>query len=223
MNNLKLLIKFPTRNRPDKFFNVLDKYYHFIRSSNYEFIISCDVDDESMNNDEVKNKLNTYENLSYYYCDNKSKIEAVNNNLNGKDFDILLLASDDMIPVTEGYDVFIKKIYTENLNNDTDYVLWLNDGFQGENLNTLSIMGKKFYDRFGYIYHPDYKSLFADTEFTEIIRRTGRYVYLNKVLIKHMQYSIINEDPDELYVTNNKFYNYDLEIFKQRQLKNFDL
>jgi hypothetical protein len=176
-----------------------------------------------MNNDKVKARLDGYENLSYYFCNNKSKIEAVNNNLENKDFDILLLASDDMIPVVDGYDVFIKKAYYENLNNDTDYVLWLDDGFQGRNLNTLSIMGKKFYDRYGYIYHPDYKSLFADTEFTEIIHRTRRYIYLNKVLIKHMQYSIINEDPDDLYIINNKFYNYDLEIFKKRQIKNFDL
>jgi len=223
MNDLKLLIKFPTRSRPDKFFDVLDRYYHFLRGSNYEFVVSCDIDDTSMNNDKVRKQLDTYENLSYYFCNNKSKIEAVNNNLDGKKFDILLLASDDMIPIVEGYDVLIKKIYSENLNGDTDYVLWLNDGFQGRNLNTLSIMGKKFYNRFGYIYHPDYKSLFADTEFTEIIQQTGRYVYLNKVLIKHMQYSIINEEPDDLYIVNDKFYNYDLKIFKQRQQKNFDI
>lgn len=222
-NSLKLLIKFPTRNRPDKFFNVLDRYYHLLRGGNYEFVISCDIDDKSMNNNTVISRLKSYENLEYYFDNNKSKIEAVNNNIKDKNFDVLLLASDDMLPVVEGYDVFIRDVYSNYKEGSTDFVLWLNDGFQGKNLNTLSIMGKQFYDRFNYIYHPDYKSLFCDTEFTHVITQTGKFVYMDKVLIKHIQYSIINEEPDSLYITNNKYYEQDLETFQRRMNINFDL
>ena len=52
--NLKLLIKFPTRGRPDKFFAVLDQYIK--KANNLEkiaFLISCDADDASMNNSKI--------------------------------------------------------------------------------------------------------------------------------------------------------------------------
>ena len=59
---MKILIKFPTRNRKNKFFEVLQKYYDFATDlSKIEFLITLDDDDETMNNDEVINKLKSYE------------------------------------------------------------------------------------------------------------------------------------------------------------------
>ena len=223
MKSLKLLIKFPTRSRPEKFFEVLDAYYTLMITNNFEFIVSCDIDDNTMNNDTIKNRLNNYPNLKYYFSNNKSKIEAINNNLQNVEFDVLLLASDDMVPIVYGYDAYIINTFKNKLNYNTDYVLWFNDGFQGNNLNTLSIIGKKFYDRFGYIYNPEYKSLFCDLEFTQVLRKTGRFIYFDDIVIKHKQYSIINEEPDNLYIENNKFYDYDLQIFNKRQSLNFNL
>lgn len=215
MKNLKLLIKFPTRNRKDKFFKILDQYYLLLRDNNYQFIISCDIDDLSMNNDIVKNKLSEYPNLKIYYENNKSKIEAVNNNLEEEDFDILLLASDDMLPIQSGYDKIIKE-NMEKFFPDTDGVLWFNDGFQKNNLNTLCVLGKKYYDRFNYIYHPDYKSLYCDLEFTLVSKELNKVKYFDDVIIKHIQYSIMNELPDELYIRNDNLQNIDKITFDKR-------
>jgi hypothetical protein len=181
MKDYKLLIKFPTRSRPEKFFNILDEYYKLLKNPNYEFVVSCDIDDLSMNNDVVKQKLDTYSNLKYYFDDNKSKIQAVNNNLSDKNFDIVLLASDDMLPIVEGYDEIIRQRMEENF-PDTDGVLWFNDGFQGRNLNTLSILGKKYYDRFNYLYHPAYRSLYPDTEFTIVSQQLNKAKYFESNL-----------------------------------------
>lgn len=222
MNNSKLLIKFPTRSRPDKFFKVLDLYYHLLESNNYEFVISCDVDDITMNNNEVKNKLAEYENLSVNYNHNNCKVQAINSDLEGKQFDILLLASDDMIPEVRGYDAIIKDIFN-NVFPDRDGVLWLDDGFQGNNLNTLSIMGYNYYKRFNYIYHPDYKSLYCDTEFTIVSQTLNKTYYFNQCLIRHCQYSIINDTPDQLYVRNDNLQHEDLQTFNKRRNINFNL
>jgi hypothetical protein len=222
MNNLKLLIKFPTRSRPDKFFKVLDLYYHLLESNNYEFVISCDVDDITMNNNEVKNKLSEYENLSVSYKPNNCKVQAINSDLENKKFDILLLASDDMIPEVRGYDVIIKEKFN-NVFPDSDGVLWLDDGFQGNNLNTLSIIGYNYYKRFNYIYHPDYKSLYCDTEFTIVSQMLNKVHYFNKCLIRHCQYSIIKDSPDDLYVRNDKLQHEDLQTFNKRRIINFNL
>ena len=155
---MNLLIKFPTRSRPSKFFEVLDLYYKMLTNINKTmFVISCDADDASMNNPQVIGKLNSYKNLSYKFGNNKSKIQAVNADMPESGWDIVLLASDDMIPQIQGYDEIIRESMT-NIYPDTDGVLWFFDGYRRD-LNTLSIMGKKYYDRFGYIYHPAYFSL----------------------------------------------------------------
>lgn len=222
MNNLKLLIKFPTRSRPEKFFSALEKYRTFQATDNVQYVISCDIDDTTMNNKNVINKLKTYKDLHFYFSENSSKVQACNANLNNINFDIVLLASDDMIPVVYGYDVYIKK-YMESLYPDTDGVLWFNDGFQGKNLNTLSILGKKYYDRFGYIYNPEYKSLYCDQEFTQVSLMLKKTTYFNTCIIKHEQYSIINKDPDELYIKNDALQSIDLEVYKKRASCNFSL
>lgn len=222
MNNLKLLIKFPTRSRPQKFFSVLEKYRTFQATDNVQYVVSCDIDDTTMNNKNVINKLKTYKDLHFYFSENSSKVQACNANLNNMNFDIVLLASDDMIPVVYGYDVYIKK-YMESLYPDTDGVLWFNDGFQGKNLNTLSILGKKYYDRFGYIYNPEYKSLYCDQEFTQVSLMLKKTTYFETCIIKHEQYSIINKDPDELYIKNDALQSIDLEVYKKRASCNFSL
>jgi len=222
MNNLKLLIKFPTRNRPEKFFKMLDKYYLYLRDINFEFVVSCDIDDSTMNNDNAKSKLDSYPNLKYYFGKNKSKVEAINADIDDStEFDILLLASDDMEPITPGYDVIIKNKMIEYF-PDTDGVLWFNDGFQQDNLNTLVIIGKKYYKRFGYVYHPAYRSLYCDTEFTIVSRRLNKVKYFDTVLIKHIQYSIIKEEPDELYIRNDGLESIDRAILNERIQNNFN-
>ena len=160
---MKLLIKLPTRNRPVKFLKILKLYHSLLDDKNTKFIVSCDNDDETMNNDGIKAYISelTDINVELCYGDNKSKIEAVNNDIYGVDFDIVLLASDDMVPVVKGFDTIIKNKMNETY-PDTDGVLWFNDGHQGKKLNTLCILGKKYYDRFGYIYNPDYKSVYCD-------------------------------------------------------------
>ncbi len=58
MDTYSLLIKFPSRNRPHKFFNTLIKYIEYLDSpENTHFIISIDDDDITMNNSEVKNVI----------------------------------------------------------------------------------------------------------------------------------------------------------------------
>lgn len=220
MKNLKLLIKFPTRNRPDKFFKMLDLYYLYMRTNNFKFIVSCDTDDHTMNNSEVMKRLDSYPNLDYFFGENKSKIEAINNNLEDVDFDILLLASDDMQPVKPGYDLTIKNNMEEHF-PDMDGVLWFNDGFQKSNLNTLVIIGKQYYDRFKYIYHPSYKSLYCDTEFTYVSKMLKKVKYFDEILIKHVQYSIVNEIPDDLYIRNDNLAGPDQKNFEHRLKNNF--
>lgn len=182
-----------------------------------------DKDDPEMNNSEVVEKLKSYKlDISWYYGDSKTKIEAVNKDMDKSgEWDILLLASDDMIPIEKGYDDIIRNHMKEHF-PDTDGVLWYNDGYT-KILNTLSIMGRKYYERFNYIYYPEYKSLWCDNEYQEVFIKLNKYCHFERVIIKHEHPSWTKEGEDSLLKTNNKYDNHDKKLFFTRKSNNFNL
>lgn len=219
---MQLVIKFPTRNRPEKFLSVLSTYIRFLDDKTTKIIVTADNDDLSMNNDYMKEVISTFKNVEIHFGDNRSKIEAVNADLSNVDFDIVLLASDDMIPVKRGYDTIIKNKMTE-LYPDTDGILWFNDGFKGNSLNTLCILGKKYYDRFGYIYYPEYKSCWCDNEFMEVGNMLKKQTYIDEVIIRHEHPDWGFGQMDMIHQLNYNNLSYDLTLYNQRKLKNFDI
>jgi hypothetical protein len=222
---MKLLVKFPTRGRKDKFFSTLNLYYEYCEDiDNTEFLISIDSDDNEMNNEEVVNRINSYKNIKVVIGNSLSKIDAVNRDLNGfeKEWDILLLASDDMIPQVKGYDKIIKDNMLFNY-PDTDGILWFNDGFQGNRLNTLCILGKKYYKRFNYIYNPEYRSCWSDNEFMVVGNLLKRQSYIDQVIIKHEHPDWGYGKNDFVHQKNVSDFNYDYNIYKIRESNNFGL
>lgn len=227
MNKYKLLIKFPIRERKEKFLSTLDKYCSLLEDKeNTFFLITIDEDDEVMNNDELLDYLeDKYDNIEIFIGNSKSKIEAVNADIKDTEWiwDIVILASDDMIPQVKGYDNIIRdnmeKYYT-----DTDGVLWFFDGNR-KDLNTLCILGRKYYDRFGYIYHPGYKSFYCDDEFTQVANRLKKQTFINQCIIKHEHPDIpqYRDKMDELYKVNSKFYPHDAKFFQLRKKNNFGM
>jgi len=223
----RILIQFPTRQRPEKFIQVAKKYIDLLSDKdNWIMNISCDEDDFTMNNvPMIKRifKLAPEDKVVLNFNANKNKIQAVNANISDFDFDIVLLASDDMIPKERGYDNIIRKHF-ETYFPDFDGVVHYDDGHQHDKLNTLSILGKSYFDKFGYIYHPSYISLWADNEFDEISRTLGKHRYIEQVIIKHehpgTNMNVINDD---LYIKNNAFELADRTNYNQRKAMNFNL
>lgn len=218
---MKLLIKFPTRNRPNKFFKALDTYVNYLDDPTTQIIVSCDNNDPTMTEAYVKEVVEQYNNVKMCYGDSKTKIEAVNADLKDVEFDILLLASDDMIPKVKGYDTIIKNKMKEHY-PDTDGVLWFNDGHKGNELNTLCILGKKYYDRFGYIYHPDYVSVWCDNEFMDVAKLLGRQTYFDEVIIEHQHPDWGYGQQDVIHSINQRYEAQDKQLYTTRKLNNFN-
>lgn len=214
---MKILIKYPTRKRPDKFIPAFDLYYKMLSGKHdFQFMVSMDNDDVSMKNDKILKFLDL-PHVSYNYSNNKTKVQAVNADMSNLYFDILLLASDDMLPLAKDYD----DIIIQNMLRFfplLDGCLHFNDGFKPQ-LNTLSIMGVNLYKHFGYIYHPDYISLWCDNEYQEVTERANKAVYINETIIKHewTNYTGI----DELHKHNEQFYLKDKQTFEKRKALNF--
>lgn len=222
MNNL--LIKLPTRNRPEKLKKQMDLYRRFLlrRGTNIRFLLSLDTDDATMNTPEIRDWLDSQPDLEYYYGNSKTKIEACNADIDRTDFnwDVMMLLSDDMIPKRKGYDRWILDAMQDYF-PDTDGVLHYNDGKQGPRLNTLPILGRKYYDRFGYVYHPDYKSVYADNEFTIVSRNLGKDVYFDIVLFHH---EWIDGGVDDLYIRNEspELYEHDYNVLVRHFIRGGD-
>ena len=219
---MNILCKFPSRSRPEKFKEVFLLYRDMASGKhNITFVLSFDEDDATMNNDEMKKWLSEQgSGIHYFYGNSTTKISAVNADMDrGWDFDILLLASDDMIPVKRGYDDTIVKDLIA-FAPDLDGVVHYNDGLRGDKLNTLCIMGKPYYDRFGYIYHPSYISVFADNEFTEVSQANGKAHYVDKVIIQHRW---MEQGKDVLYQRNESplLYQKDHMVYSLRKSRGF--
>jgi hypothetical protein len=215
---LRLLIKFPSRGRPSKLLEVVKKYIDYACYVE-EMVISLDTDDETVTPEFLEALRSIHPAIQVVIGTSESKIHAVNRDIPDPDtWDIVLLASDDMIPQIKGYDQIIRermKIHYP----DTDGVLFFNDGYRGKELNTLCILGSKYYRRFGYIYYPEYKSFWCDNEFTEVADKLRKQTYIEDVIIKH-ENPIYLDYPnmiDSVYIRNLTFHYHDLDIYNKRR------
>jgi hypothetical protein len=218
---MKLLIKFPTRDRPQKSVETLKKYIELANDlSTIKIIVSIDEDDKTLN----KSMFKIHNCVEVISGPSLGKIGAINRDMpDPSTFDIVLLASDDMIPIVKGYDNIIRNKMKQHF-PDTDGVLWFNDGYTGFRLNTLVICGSKYYSRFGYLYCPDYKSLFCDNEFMEVATRLGRQIYFDQVIIKHEHPANTRYVRDDaLYNSNYKYWNTDKNIYERRKFRDYDV
>jgi len=225
---MRILLKCPTRSRPKQVVNVLKRYIELAnRKDLLGICVSCDNDDSTMNNGAVRSELmNVLEPVAWkamLFGDNKTKIEAANADMQNIpwEWDIVMLISDDMSPQVQGYDEVIRS-YMLSRFSDTDGIVWVNDGTQGRNLNTLSILGRRMYHRFGYIYHPSYKSLFCDTEFTDYCTPENS-VYIPYCLIRHEHPGTgFPERGDALYAKNQSYWSQDMYNYISRKTYAYD-
>ncbi len=178
---MKILFKYASRSRPQRFFEGLESIVNNVASDNYLVLVSADKNDATMFNPEVTARLSQYKNVEIIYGSSVSKIDAINRDLKSyTDWDILVNFSDDMIFTAKSFDENIRT-NMQNIFPSTDGVLHYWDENNGNRLMTMSIMGKKYFDRFGYIYHPSYVSLWSDNEAQTVAKLLGKYRFIQKV------------------------------------------
>jgi len=215
---MKILVKFPCRSRPDKFKNTFSRYIDLAKDlENLNFVFTFDEDDASMNSEDIRNFLSPYSRISEInYGKSQNKIEAINADLDNKVFDILLLASDDLVPQVKDYDEIIINHMIENF-PDTDGSLQYYSAMWADTLDIMCILGYKYYKRFNYIYHPAYKGLFCDNEFTEVKKMLNKNKFYPIHLFDH------NFASDDISWRSNKFQHDDFRVYESRKLLNFDI
>lgn len=226
MNESVILFKYTSRSRPENFERGLKSIIDNLSQPDKAVIlVSLDKDDA---------RLPEYEELVKKYFDkttirvftgiSANKISAINRDLNSVkiDWDILVNMSDDMVFSSYGFDDIIRiSFYKEDL------FLHFNDGYQKDNVSTMSIMDRKYYDQFKYIYHPDYKSVWCDVEATDVAFALGCYKYMGDSLqiFEHLHPALGKAQYDEQYRASENLdvWGEDLKTIISRKLKGYGL
>lgn len=223
----KIVYKYTSRSRPNNFFRGLKSIRDNSIDDNYEVICSFDLDDETMNDDTVKLIMLNFGNLKWFFGESKSKIDAINRDLDKlpDDWDILVNMSDDMVFTKRGFDNIIREAFENNF-PDGDGFIHFHDGCQNR-LATMSIIDRKHFERTGcVIYHPDYISVFCDNEVQEVAKILGRYKYMGDDvrIFEHRHPLHMKGVPmDKQYIFTEGFYQIDQQTYYRRKQINFGL
>ena len=162
---MKLSIIHPSRSRPYKSVDTVDKWLNSASfDTDLELIVSLDEDDTTI----PQYKQSYYSDATFLINKNRSCVDAINNAAKKATGDILIVVSDDTDCPPE-WDLALRK----EVEGKSDWILKTKDGIQNW-IITAPIMDRAYYNRTGYIYHPDFEHQFCDTYMTCLADITGR-------------------------------------------------
>jgi hypothetical protein len=218
---MRILFKYTSRSRRSNFLRGYDSILNKIANrEDYHILISVDKDDQSMFPLPVLDGNHTF-----VVGRSKNKIDAINRDINEFDYDwdILINMSDDMIFTKKGFDDIIRAEFYNDFNQYVHY----NDGNQKCNVCTMHIVGRNYYDRFKYIYHPDYISLWCDVENDIVAKQLGCYKYMgdNLKLFRHLHpaWGLAPQDALSIKTEDRALWIADEITFNKRKRINFGL
>lgn len=190
---MKISLLHPSRSRPAKSWQTVNDWVNRA-GCEIEVIVSLDTDDPT---------LPEYEKLygqrfKVIVNKNRSAVDAMNQAAQHSTGDLIVAGSDDFA-CPRNWALILQK----HCKNWKDFVLKVNDGVQ-EYIVTLPIMDRTYYNRFGYIYHPDYLHMFCDTEITHVADVLRRLQFRNDILFRHNHKK---EGDDALYRRNDATWN----------------
>jgi glycosyltransferase involved in cell wall biosynthesis len=172
---MKISLIHPSRSRPEKSCKTIDNWI-LSAKNDVEVILSNDNDDP----------------LAWRYTtayteriisNNRSCVDAINNAAKIATGDIIVVVSDDT-DCFPGWDTALLK----EVEGKTDWILKTDDGIQPY-IITMPCMDRAYYNRTGYIYHPDFLHMFCDTYMTCVADITGMKITSN-LMFKHLNDTI---------------------------------
>ncbi len=213
----RLLVRVPTRGRPAQALRTLAAYRQ-MAGIPITIEVVLDEDDLTMLAADVLQRLLAL-GCVVTVGPHRSKVEACNAG-RVRDWDVLVLGSDDMVPVVDGY---AKRIVEEMERHfpHLDGALHLFDGYADEYV-TLPVLGRRLYDQFSYVYEPGYRSLWCDREMTEVLRGMGRLARVHRealsdVLVEHQHPAAGKAPFDSTYAKNEAVLAEDFEYYEARR------
>ncbi len=205
----------PSRSRPDKSIkNALD-WHEKSGVRDVDLIVSLD------NSDPMLNKyIERYEDGRYngdyriIFYDNNSVVQATNKACEWAKGDILIYLSDDFSAPENWGQLVLKEFegVTEPM------LIKVDDCLQAFHVPvlTIPIMNRALYEKLGYFWHPEYKSMFCDTDLYETVNRIGALKKCPHLKFPHEHHSIGRAENDETYRQSERNWEQGQTVFNKR-------
>lgn len=200
---------YPSRGRPEMAKKTALKW---ISRSVYpfEYIISIDQSDIR------KSEYDSMPGDKLLCFPNKNAVQAINVAAKRCKGDIIVVISDDFDCPERWDELLVKEVEGKK-----DWILKTQDGIQNWMI-TLPIMDRAYYERFGYVYHPDYEHMFCDTHMTCVADLLGRKL-TSSLLFKHNHYKLLRMPADETSKKADETWNSGEETILNFARNNFGL
>jgi hypothetical protein len=150
---------------------------------------------------------------------NRSIVDAMNRAATASRGDVLVGISDDF-GCPEAWDEALGRVVADDL----DVAVHVHDGLAGRIL-TLPILGRRLWERLGFVYHPDYFSMYADDDLTDVTRALGKLVDARHLVFPHRHCSEGHAPDDPTYRRQNsgRAYRIGRRVYRRRQATRFGL
>lgn len=214
MESRVILYNFASRSRPRRFQQTMDNIARMSAGSAHIFAVKLDHDDPLLT------RYPDYR--SAFIGHSVSKVHAINRDIPTTGWDILVNISDDIRFTARGFDNIIR----QHCGPD-DFVLFP-EPFASRKENTvegiisvMSVIGRAYYERDGYVYHPSYKRTHCDDEATNVAKIRGRYKEVMEDIFYHEHPHAGYKVNDPLYRLQRKTWAADAENYRQRRERGF--
>lgn len=205
----------PSRGRPEKSFSNSNDWINRAGCA-VELIVSIDLSDPLR---EAYTSL--YENDLVVLGENDSVVQATNRAATWAKGDILLYLSDDF-KCFDNWGVAVQKEF-EGVSRPL--LLKVDDCLQKFQVPvlTIPIMNRHLYERLGYFWHPEYKSMWVDCDLYETVRKLGAMKFCEYLKFPHEHPANGKAPNDETYTRSASNWNQGEEVFKRRRALGFPI
>lgn len=216
-NPLQIHYNFATRSRPHKMAAAIATIKAYSHKS--DWTIGLVIDDDDRATLDSPQLMDVLQDKRIYVVPgiSKNKIHAINRGMLDWKGDIVVNMSDDMRFIVPGYDIAIINAFGGNL----DQFIHFPDGRVNHLLPTMSIMGRTYYERDGYIYHPQYENLWCDNEAMDVAKLRGCHKYVNRQIFDHVHPAWTGEKPDALLEKTQSTFRADEITYIRRSKQGF--
>lgn len=222
----------PSRSRPDKSFNNSKEWLAKAGEGvNVELIVSLDYNDPDWLSYGIKynvepqlgNGLNNLEIKSGLIIQrqNDCVVQAANHAAKAATGDILIYLSDDF----KCPDNWGKLILEQFKDVTTPLLIKVDDGYQvfGKDVLTIPIMNRALYQKLGYFFHPEYRSMFVDQDLYHVANNMGAIRFCPQLVFPHEHYCNGKAKMDETYKRSNANWDSGKALYARRKAEGFPL
>ena len=227
---IRISLLHPSYNRPSMAYHTFCNWVNNAKNpSEIEYLIGLDTNDPSCNEYQNIFSKNNIE-LGKLLIDIDSSTCAIQalNRVASKisDCSELIVEICDDIDCFKDWDETLLKSLEGIDNFKEPKMVGTHDGLRDYGIVfTQPIMNRAAYNKLGFMIYPEYTSMFADNDFTQIARNTGWLINAPHILFKHKHYTLGLNPLDKTYSrrNNQKEWDYNQKIYQDRAKRSFDL